>query len=410
MNASDITADKRREVCWCIISFFCTGTVGSRQAAIQQLIMDTVEIILSICTSIYQMAENVKANKERCQRVTQRVKALQELVLTIKQRGPGRCSVPVENALKELCTTLTSAKMLMTKYSQTKAVMSFLKSESLKDQFCKMNERLTDHLQVLSGALQVEQGNILYKVYETVAGRKQDEEYCSGRASFTNPTTPMPPPSIMSPMPMCSPTAPVPPPSIMSPMPMCSPTAPVPPPSIMSPMPMCSPTTPVPAPSIMSPMPMCSPTTPMPAPSIMSPMPMCSPTTPMPAPSIMSPMPMCSPTTPVPPPSIMSPMSMCSPTTPVPPPSIMSPMPMCSPVAVRYIMPPRPLSIPMAPMPRPGTMVPVLFSNTAVSSTMAPKPVLRITAPVQAPFAPVTFSTQKTSVGRSCVVNKFYCP
>ncbi|XP_076588202.1 uncharacterized protein LOC143321635 [Chaetodon auriga] len=318
------------------------------------LIMDKVEFILSICKTIYQMAENVKANKERCQRVAKRVKALQELVLTIKQRGPGQCSAPVENALKELCTTLTSAKTLMMKYSKTKAVMSFLNSKSHEDQFCKMNERLTDNLQVLSGALQVEQGNILHKVYETVAGKRQDEEYWSGQASSTISTNSVTPPSTITCMPMSIPTSPLPPPSIMSPMPVSSPTTAMPAPVIMSPMPMSSPTSPVSPPSIMSAMPMSSPTTPMPAPTIMSPMTLCRPTTAS---------------------------------------------------SVRCIVSPQSVTIPIAPIPLRGTMPPLV-----VSSTMTPNPVLRIIAPVRAPFAPVTLSTQNASVIRSCVVNSSYFP
>ncbi|XP_051238884.1 uncharacterized protein LOC127353586 isoform X2 [Dicentrarchus labrax] len=248
-----------------LLPFSLTGTF--RQVACQKLIMEglldfgLVENILSICKSIYQMAENVKANKERCQRVAQRVKGLEELVLTIKQRGPGQVSVTVENALKELCTTLSSANAMMVKYSRTKAFKSFLRSDSHEDMFCKINESLTDNFQILSGALQIEHGNILQKVYETVSVRRQDEEYCSVQDSpTTSPTTPIPLPSTVPPNPMCSPRTPM----------------PMPVPYIMPPNPMCSPTTPMPmpVPNIMPPMPVSAPMAHMPVRCIVSPRPM----------------------------------------------------------------------------------------------------------------------------------------
>ncbi|XP_044050273.1 gibberellin-regulated protein 14-like [Siniperca chuatsi] len=312
--------------------------------------MDNIEHILSICSTIYKMAENVKANKERCQRVAQRVKALEELVLTIKQRGPGQISATVENALREFCITVEGAKEIMMKYSKTKAVMSFLKSGSHEEKFCKVNERLNDNFQVLSGALQIEQGNILSKVYETVSGRRQDEECYSGQA----PT---------------------------------SPTAPMPLPSIMPPTPVSSPTTPMPLPSIMPPMQMSNPTTPMALPSIMPPTPVSSPTAPMALPSTMPPMQMVSPTTPMPLPRTMPPMQMVSPTTSMP---------------VSYIMSPMPVYSATSAMPVRGTVAPICYSTT-----IGPRPVHRIIAPAQAPFARMT---KNTYVIRSYMVSNSNFP
>ncbi|KAI3370729.1 hypothetical protein L3Q82_007107 [Scortum barcoo] len=208
-----------------------------------QLIMDFVEPILSIITQIYSLAENVKANKDRCQRVAQRSKALQELVLTIKQRGPGQISTPLENALRELCASLEEAKTLMMKFSQTKGVKSFWKSGSHEEKFNKVNERLTDNFQVLSGALQIEHGTMLSKVYQTVSGRSFDEEYYSGQ-DLTTPTSPTPVPSPVPQMPVSSPTNPTAPPAIMPQMPVSSPTNPTAPPAIMPQMPVSSPTSP----------------------------------------------------------------------------------------------------------------------------------------------------------------------
>ncbi|GLD61697.1 mixed lineage kinase domain-like protein [Lates japonicus] len=89
-----------------------TTHIGSTRTAfidchLQLVIMDFIEPILSVASEIYALVEKVKANRKRCRRVSDRVKALEELVL--------------------------------------------------------------------SGALQVEQGNMLYKVFELTSREKEDE-------------------------------------------------------------------------------------------------------------------------------------------------------------------------------------------------------------------------------------------
>ncbi|XP_078024475.1 uncharacterized protein LOC144463583 [Epinephelus lanceolatus] len=191
-------------------------------------ILSLVEFTLSLCFKVYNMAQNVKTNRERCQRIAQRVRALEELVLNIKQRGQGRISGVVENPLRELCNTLASAKGLMMKYSKRNSFKKFLRSSSHEDEFHMLNERLTnDHL-ILSGALQIDHGNMLHQAILTVSGRRQDEEYYSdqlrdvpiGTLHQGPPygfTIPMHHPSNIPPLPMPDPTTPVPPPSIPPP-------------------------------------------------------------------------------------------------------------------------------------------------------------------------------------------------
>ncbi|XP_070763690.1 mixed lineage kinase domain-like protein [Enoplosus armatus] len=137
--------------------------------------MDLVDPILSIASQIYTLVENVKANKKRCRRVGHRVKALEELVRSIKQRELEQTSANVEKALQELCITLRSAQELIKKYTAAKWVERILKSSSHGDEFDSVNERLNDAFQVLSGALQVEQGNMLYQVFELASREKEDE-------------------------------------------------------------------------------------------------------------------------------------------------------------------------------------------------------------------------------------------
>lgn len=137
--------------------------------------MEFVEPILSIASEIYKLVETVKANKKRCQRVCERVKALDDLVRSIQQRGPKQTSAEVTTALQELSLTLQSARELVRKYTLANWVARVLKSGSHMDEFSSLNERLNDTFQVLSGALQVEQGNVLNQVFELTVRKSQDE-------------------------------------------------------------------------------------------------------------------------------------------------------------------------------------------------------------------------------------------
>ncbi|XP_010766222.1 mixed lineage kinase domain-like protein, partial [Notothenia coriiceps] len=117
-----------------------------------------------------------KANKKRCRRVCDRVKALEHLVKSIQQREKGQTSADVERCLKELSITLQSAKEVMEKYSGESFMKRVVKSGSHEDEFSSLNDRLNDAHQVLSGSLQVELGNILLKVFERSTREEQDEK------------------------------------------------------------------------------------------------------------------------------------------------------------------------------------------------------------------------------------------
>lgn len=135
--------------------------------------MDVIEPILSIASEIYGLVEKVKANKKRCHRVCDRVNALVDLVKSIKQMGQGQISADVERPLKELSVTLKLAQDLIETYTKATWVRRVLDSGNHEDEFKTVNRRLNDAFQVLSGALQVEQGNMLRKVFELSS--KEDE-------------------------------------------------------------------------------------------------------------------------------------------------------------------------------------------------------------------------------------------
>lgn len=137
--------------------------------------MDYVEPILSIASQIYTLVENVKANKKRCCRVVERVKALEDLVKSIKRRDAVELSAEVENSLKGLSITLRSAKELIEKYTLSNLVKRILKSSSHGDEFNSVNERLNDAFQCLALALQLEHGNQVFRVFEQISRQKEDE-------------------------------------------------------------------------------------------------------------------------------------------------------------------------------------------------------------------------------------------
>ncbi|XP_054912140.1 mixed lineage kinase domain-like protein isoform X1 [Poeciliopsis prolifica] len=140
-----------------------------------QPIMDYVEPILSVASQIYTLVENVKANKKRCCRVVERVKALENLVKSIKQRDAVKLSAEVENSLQGLSITLRSAQELIEKYTLSNLVKRILKSSSHGDEFNSVNERLNDAFQTLALALQLEHGNQVYMVFEQISRQKEDE-------------------------------------------------------------------------------------------------------------------------------------------------------------------------------------------------------------------------------------------
>lgn len=209
-------------------------------------VLGVVDLILSVCKTIYNMANDAKANKKRCQQIAERVKVLEDLVLTVRQRDRSRISSSVYKALMELCRSLDSAQTLMMQFSRTKAFVGFVTSSRLKDRFNDMDCRLTDNLQLLSGALLIEQGDVLHKVYKTVRGRKQPPT----RATSPTPSSLS---SITAPVQRSVPTDATPARSIMSPMQMYSPATLMPVSYIMAPMPVSSFMTPVPLPGTMTP-------------------------------------------------------------------------------------------------------------------------------------------------------------
>lgn len=141
--------------------------------------METVKPFFSAATNIYKLAQKVKANKKRCQRISLRVKALEDVVKSITEFSP-----QVKKALGELILTLDSAQKLIEKYTAANLVERILKSGSHGEEFDTVNERLNDAYQVLCVALQSEQSKMLYEVFK----QREREDEMDGKEDDTEMT------------------------------------------------------------------------------------------------------------------------------------------------------------------------------------------------------------------------------
>ncbi|XP_062316959.1 mixed lineage kinase domain-like protein isoform X2 [Osmerus eperlanus] len=138
--------------------------------------MDIIEPILSIAEKLYDLCKEVKANKERCQRLAARVSALAELVRVIQKSGFGPNPDIVKKGLNELKITLESAQGLVQKYVDSRFLKRIVRAYDHGEEIGSLNERLNDAAQVLSLALQVEQRDRHLDSFREETRRTQDEK------------------------------------------------------------------------------------------------------------------------------------------------------------------------------------------------------------------------------------------
>lgn len=144
----DDAAERRNKRSWlwhysisfkanCLTVF--TDNHGDEEAWLEMMqhIVPTFPII---CT----MAENVKSNKDCCKQIAQKARAMEDLVWI--------------------------------EFTQTNAFVCFMKSIRHKGKFMNviMDKKLSGLFHILSGALLIELGKTLKKVYETVTGGERE--------------------------------------------------------------------------------------------------------------------------------------------------------------------------------------------------------------------------------------------
>lgn len=137
--------------------------------------MDIIDPILGIAEKLYSLCGEVKANKKRCQRLAQRIKALEELVREVKVKGLGQKPSLVKNVLCELKLTLENAQDMVEKYASAKYMNRVLKAYKQGEEFESLTMRLYDSAQVLSLALQVDHREQLQQRFNEETRWREDK-------------------------------------------------------------------------------------------------------------------------------------------------------------------------------------------------------------------------------------------
>ncbi|CAL1592063.1 unnamed protein product [Knipowitschia caucasica] len=132
-----------------------------------------VDLVISLAKTVVAMGMNMKANKERCKRVAKRVQSLLPLLARLKEMNPRQISEVVDNALKELSATLVNAQNIMQKFRNCNTVKSFVFNNAHEEMFQKINERLDDSFQILTGAIHIENYEKLDDVWKAVSGKNE---------------------------------------------------------------------------------------------------------------------------------------------------------------------------------------------------------------------------------------------
>ncbi|XP_048885983.1 mixed lineage kinase domain-like protein [Brienomyrus brachyistius] len=136
--------------------------------------MDFIDPIVTIAEKLHALCTEVKANKERCTRLDQRVAALVKVVEVVKVSGLGPHPELVKKGLRELKGTLMSAQKVVANFISTGCLKRIRKAFKLGEQFESLNERLNDAAQLLSLALQADQRQQLENVFQEVKRMRED--------------------------------------------------------------------------------------------------------------------------------------------------------------------------------------------------------------------------------------------
>lgn len=166
------------------ICYIKTASCFHSQSAMEFGLGDALAVFdftLSKCERLHRMVVNIEDNKRRSEKLSQRVTALKNLILAIKQGG--HVYEPILSALQKLETSLVYAEFLLMKYSQTKGIKSLVRSNGFEIKFQDMNQRLNGDCFMLALNLLAEQREFLHKVYEMVLGGRIDQEPWSSPAS-----------------------------------------------------------------------------------------------------------------------------------------------------------------------------------------------------------------------------------
>ncbi|XP_039619540.1 mixed lineage kinase domain-like protein [Polypterus senegalus] len=138
--------------------------------------MDFIDPVLGIAEKVYSLCNEVKANRKKCQRLAERIKALSVPVRVIKVKGPKDVPKVVLHGLKELKDTLELAQEFVTNYGFLHRIQKMIKAYDIADEFNQLNDRLNDAFQVLVLCLHAEQKIQLERTFDVANRKKEDLE------------------------------------------------------------------------------------------------------------------------------------------------------------------------------------------------------------------------------------------
>ncbi|XP_077592053.1 uncharacterized protein LOC144209544 isoform X1 [Stigmatopora nigra] len=153
------------------------------------LAFTTIETILTLCIEVYKMVNTAKSNKDKCQKVGERVCTLEKMVQSLEKR-PENISSDIKVALEKFHQSLLQAIEFMSHFSKTKKIVSFLKSSSHESTFQEINQKLTENIQLLSLALQIDQGNTINDGLRAMAAQHRAKD-CDHPMPLQYPKVPL---------------------------------------------------------------------------------------------------------------------------------------------------------------------------------------------------------------------------
>ena len=134
-------------------------------------VSEYVSPVLTVASALYGCYEEVKANKERCGRLVERVKVIESVVVAVTDEDLD--NPLVQGALTKLKKILTSAEELVRNNGNKHWLLRAMKANNLKDQFDDLNDQLSEVSDQLSLCLQLEQ---LKKLREAFEAKRREEE------------------------------------------------------------------------------------------------------------------------------------------------------------------------------------------------------------------------------------------
>ncbi|XP_002737420.1 mixed lineage kinase domain-like protein [Saccoglossus kowalevskii] len=141
----------------------------------------TVQAIFQVASEIYDIVQEVKANKERCQRFATRVRCLVEPLRGVRRLNNADNAI-YERALTQLEKCLREGKIFLVKFRDAGIIKKIWKREDYKSDFDNFNVRLDGLVSALSLGLEAATKARIDKMFEQQ--RKLNEDRMDEEIDF----------------------------------------------------------------------------------------------------------------------------------------------------------------------------------------------------------------------------------